>query len=147
MGCECARENDRTNENGVTAYPPLTPIREEAVDSAYRPCRQHAFQPESSENGSNNNSSRNCKNESTDSTASPVQEEKKYNLEHLREWYRNREDWRIAVWMNAPANAGAVAQMDQDIARLRHYAPNSPELALLLQLRGLRSEQLERRTT
>ena len=145
MGCECARENDRTNENGITSDPPLTPIRQEAVDAAYRPCRQHAFESESSESASSNNSSRNCRNGSSESPASVVQEERRYNLEQLREWYHNREAWRISVWMNAPASAGAVAQMDQDIERLRRYAPDSPDLALLLQLRGLRGQQLERR--
>lgn len=76
------------------------------------------------------------------SEANTVEQEKKYDLAQLRQWYMDQEDRRIAVWLNSPANAGAVAMMDQDIARLQQYAPNSPELALLLQIRALRGSEL-----
>lgn len=141
MGCECARENDRPIENGTSAYPPLTPIRAEAVDCAYRP---KAFEPESCDSASSSTATNHCDKPRTDSSAA-VEEQQRYNLEQLREWYRNREFWRIGVWMNAPANAATVAQMDRDIGMLKHYAPDSPALALLLQLRGLRAQQLESR--
>lgn len=143
MGCECARENDRPIENGTSAFPPLN-TREEVLDCAYRPCRPKAFEPESCDSASSGTANNNCDKPRTDSSAA-VEEQQRYNLEQLREWYRNREFWRIGVWMNAPANAGTVAQMDRDIDMLKHYAPDSPALALLLQLRGLRAQQLESR--
>jgi len=76
------------------------------------------------------------------SEANTVEQEKKYDLAQLRQWYMDQEDRRIAIWLNSPANAGAVAMMYQDIARLKQYAPNSPELGLLQQICALRASEL-----
>lgn len=144
-GLGLSPENELTQQGRELAYRPKFAQADQTSDPAPLAGTTAFAQSESPTGTDSSNTS--CGNGQkvnplTGSEAHTVEQEKKYDFAQLKQWYMDQEDRRIAVWLNSPANAGAVAQMDQDIARLQQYAPNAPELGLLRQIRALRSNEL-----